>query len=106
MVKSGVIDDSSSTCARISFAPSAQLMPTLMAGACDTEFQNASSVCPLSVRPEASVIVTEIITGKRLPVSSKSFSMAKIAAFAFSVSKMVSTSSTSTPPWTSPLACS
>ena len=54
-------------------------------------------VCPESVRPEASVIVTEIITGMRTPVSSKTCSMAKSAALEFKVSKIVSTSSVSTP---------
>ena len=35
----------------ISRAPSAQLMPTLNKSACETEIQNASTVCPESVRP-------------------------------------------------------
>ena len=37
--------------------------------ACRTEFQNASVVCPDNVRPEASVIVPEIITGSVVPSS-------------------------------------
>ena len=37
-----------------------------------SEFQNASAVWPDSVRPEASVMVPEIITGQRRPGSSKS----------------------------------
>ena len=37
-----------------------------------TEFQNASVVWPDSVRPEASVIVPEMITGQRRPCSSNS----------------------------------
>ena len=47
---------------------------------------------PERVRPEASVIVPEIITGQRRPRSSNSVSSAKIAALALSVSKIVSTS--------------
>ena len=31
--------------------------------ACSTAIQNASAVCPVSVRPERSTIVTEIIRG-------------------------------------------
>ncbi len=49
-------------------------------------FQNAPTVWPESVRPEASVIVPLIITGSRRPSSSKSVSTAKIAAFALSES--------------------
>ncbi len=71
-----------------------------------TEFQNASTVCPDRMRPEASVTVPLIITGTRSARRSNSASMAKIAAFAFSVSKIVSTSSTSAPPSSSPRACS
>ena len=52
------------------------------------------------------MIVPEIITGQRRPRSSNSVSSAKIAALAFRVSKIVSISSTSAPPSTSPLACS
>jgi len=48
----------------MSFAPRAQFKPTASGRACRTEFQNASGVCPESVRPEASVIVPETITGK------------------------------------------
>ena len=36
-----------------------------------TEFQNASVVCPDSVRPDASVIVPEIITGNSTPRRAK-----------------------------------
>ena len=87
-------------------APSAQLRPTSSGFTCRTEYQNASVTWPDSVRPEASVMVPEIITGQRRPRSSNSVSSAKIAALAFSVSKIVSTSSTSAPPSTSPSACS
>jgi hypothetical protein len=90
--------DSSSTCGRSSFGPSAQLKPNEIGLAWRSEFQNASPVWPDSVRPEASVMVPEIITGQRRPSSSKNFSTAKMAALAFSVSKMVSISSRSAPP--------
>ena len=49
----------------MSLAPSAQLMPTLNGLACAIDTQNASMVCPDSVRPLRSVIVTEIISGSR-----------------------------------------
>ena len=39
--------------------------------ACATEFQNASAVWPVSVRPAASVIVPEIMIGTRTPWCSK-----------------------------------
>ena len=64
--------------------------------------QNASTVWPDSVRPEASTIVPEMITGSRSPSSSNSDSTAKIAALAFSVSKIVSMSRMSAPPSTRP----
>ncbi len=98
--------DSSSIWARISLAPSAQFSPMEKGWACRTEFQNASGVWPESVRPDRSVMVPEIITGTRMPRSSNSRSMAKIAALAFSVSKMVSISSRSEPPSISAAACS
>ena len=68
--------------------------------------QNASTVCPDNVRPEASTIVPEMITGSRSPSSSNSDSTAKIAALAFSVSKIVSMSRMSAPPSTRPAAAS
>ena len=43
-------------------------------------------------------MVPEMMSGRRAPRSSKSRSIAKSAALAFSVSKIVSTSSRSTPP--------
>ena len=55
----------------INSAPSAQLSPTENGRALLTEFQKASGVCPESVRPEASVMVPEIMTGTRMPWSSK-----------------------------------
>ena len=87
---------------RISAAPSEQLMPTASGRTWRTEFQNASVVCPDNVRPEASVIVPETITGKRRPIRSKNVSSAKSAAFPFSVSKIVSTRKRSAPPSASP----
>ena len=99
---------SSSMYGRISAAPSAQLRPTASGLAWRTEFQNASGVWPESVRPEASVIVPETMTGSARPRSSKNSSIANSAALAFSVSKIVSTRSRSTPPSTSAarrLAC-
>jgi hypothetical protein len=50
------------------------------------------------VRPLRSVIVTEITSGSRTLLSSNTFSIAKMAAFALSVSKIVSSSSRSAPP--------
>ena len=48
---------SSSMNGRISSGPSAQFRPTLSGRRATTEFQNASTVCPVSVRPLRSVIV-------------------------------------------------
>ena len=88
-------------CGRSCLAPSAQLNPIERGLAWRTEFQKASAVCPESVRPEASVIVPEIMSGSFAPVSSKYSSIAKSAALALSVSKIVSTRIRSTPPSTS-----
>ena len=66
-----------------------------------TEFQKASTVWPDRMRPDASVTVPEIMIGRRWPLASKYSSIANSAALALSVSKTVSTSSTSTPPSTS-----
>ena len=92
----------SATCGRISFAPSEQLTPTIRGSACSMEAQNASTVWPDSVRPERSTIVTEIQSGS----SGATSRAAAIAAFAFSVSKIVSIRSRSTPPSRSPWICS
>ena len=92
---------SSSTCGRNCLAPSAQLKPMESGRAWRTEFQNASAVCPESVRPDASVIVPEIMSGSRTPALSKYSSIAKSAALALSVSKIVSSMMRSTPPSTS-----
>jgi hypothetical protein len=48
------------------------------------------------------VIVTEIMSGSRTPRASNTFSIATIAAFALSVSKIVSSRRRSTPPSTQP----
>ena len=83
----------------VSCYPNAGLPNPMASGrACRTEYQNASVTCPDRVRPDASVIVPEIITGQRRPAFSKNCSMANSAALALSVSKMVSTSSRSAPP--------
>ncbi len=81
-------------------------MPIDSGRTCRTECQNASVTWPDSVRPLASVMVPEIITGQRRPRSSNSVSIAKIAALALRVSKMVSTRRMSAPPSTRPLAAS
>ncbi len=94
--------ESSSMYGRISAAPSAQLSPTASGRAWRTEFQNASGVWPDSVRPEASVMVPEMMMRQAYAACARnSASIANSAALALSVSKIVSTSSRSTPPSTS-----
>ncbi len=100
------IPESSSMYCRSSFEPKAQFRPTLIGFAWRTEFQNASVTWPERVRPLASVMVPEIMMGTSSPSSSRYSVTPKIAAFAFSVSKMVSMSSRSAPPSTSPRAAS
>ena len=51
----------------MSSAPSAQLRPTLNGRTCAMEIQKASTVCPDSVRPLRSVMVTDNITGTSTP---------------------------------------
>ena len=104
--KVSAIFDNSSAYGRINAAPSAQFKPTVNGFAWRTEFQNAGTVWPDRMRPDASVTVPEIMIGKRLPDSSKKVSIANSAALQFSVSKIVSTSSTSAPPSTRPRVCS
>ncbi len=70
--------------------------------ACSIAVQNASTVWPESVLPDRSTIVTEIQSGS----SGATSRAAAIAAFAFSVSKIVSIRSRSTPPSRSPSICS
>ena len=89
-------------CGRISLPPSEQFTPTIRGLAWRTEFQNASTVCPDRVRPLRSTIVTESHSGRPGATSRA----ALIAAFALSVSKMVSISSRSTPPSASAAICS
>ena len=87
LTKMGAIRDSSSTCARISFGPSAQLMPTESRGAWEMEFQQASTSCPVSVRSlPACTKVSEAMTGTRRAPSSNSCWMANSAAFRFRTS--------------------
>ena len=56
--------ESSARWARISRAPSAQLRPIESGWRGCSEYQKAVGVWPESVRPERSVIVPEIITGR------------------------------------------
>ena len=105
-MKVSATPESSCRCGRIALAPSAQLSPIVKGLAWRTEFQKADGVWPDSVRPERSVIVPEIITGRRTPLASKRSSQAKIAALAFSVSKIVSMRMMSAPPSISPSICS
>jgi len=93
-------------CGRISFGPRAQLMPTERRGAWETEIQKAPTVWPERFRPERSVIVTDAITGRRTLRTSNARSTAARAAFAFRVSKAVSTRRRSAPPSRRPRACS
>ena len=51
----------------MSFAPSAQFNPTASGLAWRIEFQKASGVCPVSVRPDWSVMVPDTMTGSRCP---------------------------------------
>ncbi len=70
--------------------------------ACSTDVQNASTVCPERLRPLRSTAVNESHSGRPGATSCA----ATIAAFAFSVSKMVSISSRSTPPSARATICS
>ncbi len=102
----GASRESSSRNGRICLAPSAQFIPTLKSGMCETEIQKASTVWPESVRPLRSTMVTETITGTRVPGGSRNIPRWRRApALAFSVSKTVSSSSRSAPPSTSARAC-
>ena len=57
---------STSRCSRSCFGPSAQLSPTMSGSAWRMLCQNASTVWPDSVRPEASTMVPEMISGSAL----------------------------------------
>ena len=70
--------------------------------ACSTDAQNASTVWPERFRPLWSIAVKQIQRG----TSGATSSAAAIAAFAFSVSKIVSIRKRSTPPSTSAAICS
>ena len=65
---------------RMSVAPKAQFKPKVIGLACLKLFQKASTVWPDKIRPDASVTVPEIITGKHSPVFSKNSSIANNAA--------------------------
>ncbi len=82
------------------------MSPTDNRGACDTEIKNASRVCPDRVRPLASVMVPETISGSCVPVSPKTDSAANSAALQLSVSNTVSIRIRSAPPSISPRTCS
>ena len=71
-----------------------------------TEFQNALTVCPDSILPDASVTVPEIISGRRIDCFSKIELIAKSAALQLRVSKTVSTNNMSTPPFIRAIVCS
>jgi len=81
---------------------SAQFRPTRSAAACASEFQKASAVWGQGAADASD-------RGRRPsrnppPISPKSFSIANTAAFALSVSKIVSISSRSAPPSSNPRA--
>ena len=73
---------------------------------CETLIMNASVVWPDNVRPLLSTIVPDIIIGNGSYSFSNKFCRANKAAFAFAVSKMVSTIIISQPESNKPLACS
>ena len=67
---------------------------------CRTAFRNASPTCPEIIVSPPIPTAAEIITGnsRGSPCSAYTSTIAASAAFAFNVSKIVSTSSTSLPP--------
>ena len=67
---------SSAIWARSSRAPSAQLSPMVTGAAWRTEFQNAPGVWPDSKRPDMSVMVPEIMTGRSALSASQTSAMA------------------------------
>ncbi len=69
------------------------------------EIKKASAVCPDNVLPDASVIVPLTIIGTSICLSSFTSSIAKRAAFAFKVSKIVSTNKISEPPSSKASTC-
>ena len=80
------------------------MSPIVKSSICEIEFKNASKVCPLKIRPLLSAIVPLTISGILRPRSCISLFIAKSAALAFSVSKIVSTKRISAPPSIRPLA--
>ena len=94
--------ESDSITGRISRAPTEQLTPTISGRACSIEIQKASTVCPERLRPLRSIAVNEIQSGS----SGTASRAAATAAFALSVSKIVSIRSRSTPPSRSATICS
>ena len=88
------------------FAPKPQFSPMESRLAWERDATKASTVCPDSVRPEASDSVPDAMMGMSVPRSSARSLMAFTAALALRVSKIVSISSTSAPPSMSPRACS
>ena len=96
------VRESASITGRISRAPTEQLTPTIRGRACSTEIQKASTVWPERFRPLRSIAVKEIQSGS----SGTASRAAAIAAFALSVSKIVSISRRSTPPSRSATICS
>ena len=74
--------------------------------ACLMEFQNALTVCPDKILPDASVTVPEIMRGSLCDISSKACSTANKAALQFKVSNTVSTKMISTPPSIRDFVCS
>ena len=74
------------------------MRPTENGLTCCTAFQKAGAVCAEIIVSPPRPTAAEIITGTSLPCSSKISRIATSAALALSESKMVSTSSRSTPP--------
>ena len=87
-------------------APKPQLSPIDRRLACESEAAYASTVCPESVLPEASESVPLTMTGISVCLSRQMSSTALSAAFALSVSKIVSMMMMSAPPSRSPLMAS
>ena len=98
----GAISDRRETHSSIPAAPKPQLRLTQTGWACIIDARNASSVCPLRVRP-LSVSVADTITGTFTPVASIAACAASSAALAFNVSNIVSMSNKSAPPSISPV---
>ena len=100
-----LIELNSSICGRISFALMRSSNQCLMVLHASRMYKRLPRFDQLNVLPDASVIVPLIIIGRVLSllVSLKYFLIAKMAAFAFNVSKIVSINKRSTPPSTNPL---